>query len=351
VKSGGSVLGFVVGLPVLFLVILLGAVVVLADGAAASCNPTGGPSSSVSIDPATVPDIEVAGFSGEQLVNAAYIIKAGRDLDLGVRDQTIGVMTAIGESTLRVLDHGDAVGPDSRGLFQQRANGAWGSEADRMDPYISATNFFRAMVKIEDRDSLAPTMVAHRTQINADPFHYEPFWPAAVAIVEALAGVDTGLSGDAGDQVCASEGTTPGQVSLTGWAVPGEGPITSRFGPRVHPIHGELRLHAGIDLAAGGCGGPIWAAQSGRVTFSGLDPAGTGLIKLDHGLGVETWYIHMYQQDLLVTVGEAVEAGQQIARTGNTGGSTGCHLHYEVHLNGQAVDPEPYMREAGAPLG
>ena len=350
-KSGGVVVGLVVGLPAAFLALLLGVVVLMADGAAASCNPTSGPSSSVTIDPATVPDIEVAGYSGEQLVNAAHIIQAGKGLDLGVRDQTIGVMTAMGESTLRVLDHGDAVGPDSRGLFQQRDNGAWGSYADRMDPYTSATNFFRVLQGLEDRDALPPTIVAHRVQVNADPFHYERYWAGAVEIVEALAGVETGLNADAGDQVCAGESTTQGQVSLTGWAIPGEGPITSDFGVRFHPVYNEQRLHAGTDLAAGGCGGPIWAAQNGRVTFSGLDPAGTGVIKLDHGNGVETWYVHMYPQDLLVDVGDDVEAGQQIARTGNTGGSTGCHLHYEVHLDGQAVDPVPYMRDAGAPLG
>jgi hypothetical protein len=97
-------------------------------------------------------------------------------------------MTAMGESSLRVLDRGDAVGPDSRGLFQQRDNGAWGSYADRMDPITSATNFFRALQEVRDWRSLRPTIAAHRTQRNADPEHYERYWEPAVAVVSALAG-------------------------------------------------------------------------------------------------------------------------------------------------------------------
>ena len=86
-------------------------------------------------DPGNIPAEAVAGYGKEQLQNARYIMHAAYRLGLTVRDQTIGVMTAMGESSLRVLDHGDAVGPDSRGLFQQRANGAWGSYEDRIDPH------------------------------------------------------------------------------------------------------------------------------------------------------------------------------------------------------------------------
>ena len=82
---------------------------------------------------------KVDGYSIEQLQNAAAIMGAGKALDLSVKGQMISVMVSLGESGLRVLDYGDGPGPDSRGLFQQRDNGAWGSYADRMDPTISAT--------------------------------------------------------------------------------------------------------------------------------------------------------------------------------------------------------------------
>ena len=119
----------------------------------------------------------------EQRANAAAIIDAGRALNLSARDQAIGVMTAMGESSLTVVDRGDDAGPDSRGLFQQRANGAWGTYADRMDPTISATNFFTALAGVTGRESMEPTLVAHAVQRNADPSHYARYWDAAVAMV------------------------------------------------------------------------------------------------------------------------------------------------------------------------
>lgn len=124
----------------------------------------------------------------EQVANATAIVRAGRAMGLSVRDQTIGVMTALGESSLTVLNHGDVAGPDSRGLFQQRANGAWGTLADRMDPTVSATNFFAALTRVQGRDGMDPTLVAHAVQRNADPQHYAKYWNAAVALVGQVAG-------------------------------------------------------------------------------------------------------------------------------------------------------------------
>jgi hypothetical protein len=125
----------------------------------------------------------VTGYTAEQVGNAASIVDAGRALGLSVRDQTIGVMTALGESSLTVVDHGDVAGPDSRGLFQQRANGAWGSLADRMDPTTSATSFFAALTAVTGREAMEPTRVAHAVQRNADPNFYAKYWDAAVALV------------------------------------------------------------------------------------------------------------------------------------------------------------------------
>ncbi|RYV51160.1 hypothetical protein [Pengzhenrongella frigida] len=133
--------------------------------------------------------VAVGSYRPEQVANAAAIVRAGRAMGLSVRDQTIGVMTALGESSLTVADHGDVAGPDSRGLFQQRANGAWGSMADRMDPTVSATNFFTALTAVEGRDGMAPTLVAHAVQRNADPQHYAKYWDDAVALVGRLSAV------------------------------------------------------------------------------------------------------------------------------------------------------------------
>lgn len=178
----GLAVGALFMAPVLVAALLVGFTLV---SSAAACAPAG---AAAVTDPGNVPDGPIAGFGHPQLVNAAWIMKAAADLGLSLRDQRIGVMTAIGESSLEVLDYGDAAGPDSRGLFQQRANGAWGSLADRMDPYISATNFYKALVKIGNRDTLQPTIAAHRVQGNADPYHYQPFWTPATKIVAALGG-------------------------------------------------------------------------------------------------------------------------------------------------------------------
>ncbi|MDY0830104.1 peptidase M23 [Microbacterium sp. BG28] len=150
----------------------------------------------------------IAGYGSGQLANACTILAAGRDLGFDERDQTIAIMTAMGESSLRNLDYGDwetsgVTNPDgspttSIGLFQQQDS--WGSREERLDPYTAATIFFRAMAeRVPDRGALDPTQVAHATQINADPLHYARFWDRAVRVVAALNG--TPRAGDRTDGI------------------------------------------------------------------------------------------------------------------------------------------------------
>ncbi len=290
----------------------------------------------------------VAGYSGEQLVNAALVINGGQALGLPLQAQLIAVMTAMGESGLRVLDYGDAAGPDSRGLFQQRSNGAWGSYADRMDPTISARNFYAALIRVDGWQTLPPTIAAHRTQRNADPFHYERYWPAAVQVVEALSGASV-TSGGGGDVTSAACAPAPsGAAAATGWIKPAVGPVTSGFGYRIHPITGVRKFHAGIDIGAP-CRAPIYAAAAGVVISAGPASGYGNLIAVDHGGGIVTRYGHMYNDGLLVRVGDRVGAGQQIARIGSFGLSTGCHLHFEVMQDGAFVDPSSVLAAQGVP--
>lgn len=150
----------------------------------------------VAVNPSAVPPLNVAGYDREQLVNAAVIVDVGNQLGLGPRDQAIAVMTAMGESSLRNIDYGDwetsgRTNPDgsptsSVGLFQQQA--WWGTTDERMDPATSARLFYDALVrKVPGRDALAPTVVAHRVQVNDDEGHYAAYWEDAVAVVAALA--------------------------------------------------------------------------------------------------------------------------------------------------------------------
>jgi murein DD-endopeptidase MepM/ murein hydrolase activator NlpD len=117
--------------------------------------------------------------------------------------------------------------------------------------------------------------------------------------------------------------------------------LTSGFGMRQHPLLGVVREHSGIDLAAP-LGSPIYATSDGIVSTANWR-GGYGLfVSLDHGGGVQTRYGHMSQ--LNVTAGQQVHKGDVIGRVGSTGLSTGPHLHYEIRLNGQAVNPLPYLK-------
>lgn len=153
-------------------------------------------------DTCRIDTIAASELDTEQVANATTIVSAGRDLGLTVRDQTIAVMTAMGESSLRNLDYGDwetrgVTNPDgsrttSIGLFQQQDN--WGTRDERLDPYTAATLFYRALVdRVPDRDTVAPTLVAHRVQINQDADHYAPYWAPAVRMVDSITGTTSGL--------------------------------------------------------------------------------------------------------------------------------------------------------------
>jgi len=121
---------------------------------------------------------------------------------------------------------------------------------------------------------------------------------------------------------------------------PTKGWLTSRFGTRISPFTNQKQFHAGIDIA-GERGTDIVAPAQGKVVFSGSrGPLGKSII-IDHGYGVRTQYGH--GDDLYVKTGDTVQRGQRIAALGNTGRSTGPHLHYVVEVKGKAVNPLDYI--------
>lgn len=470
----------ILALPLILIGSVLGGVILLAGSTppTPACDAAG---PAIAIDPSSVPAGPIAGYDHDQLVNAAHVMLAAQKLGLTARDQRIGVMTAMGESGLRILDYGDAVGPDSRGLFQQRANGAWGSHADRMNAATSATNFFKVLRTIPGRDIMLPTLVAHAVQRNADPYHYERWWERAGLVVEALAGVEPvggmrapneggedqsryGLgavqdvtrtvantlgpefgfktiggyrasnsrdpeghpSGWALDFMTndipdgratgqrlanyltanaksvglkyviweqrvwslaredegwrpmedrgsatqnhmdhvhlsldpAAEGVMPAsgcqagathQQGSTGWTRPSDGPLGSPYGWRVHPVYHTRKHHYGQDMGPG-CNAPIWTVKDGLVITAGRSGGFGHLIEVDHGNGVVSRYGHMYSDGVLARVGDQVTSGQQVGRIGSDGVSTGCHLHFEVRINGQNVDPMAFLRQNGVDI-
>jgi murein DD-endopeptidase MepM/ murein hydrolase activator NlpD len=129
------------------------------------------------------------------------------------------------------------------------------------------------------------------------------------------------------------------EASLSGRPV-ARGWMSSRFGHRTDPFTGRLSSHRGVDFAAK-AGTEVFATGAGVVTFSGDRWAYGNLVEINHGNGLTTRYAH--NQDLLVSTGDIVRAGDVIATVGSTGRSTGPHVHYEVLRNGQHINPEPFL--------
>lgn len=322
-------------------------------------------------------DGSVLPLNQTQLRNAATIIAVAGDLGIDVEGQAVSLMTALAESKL--IRYGSTVYPgseteadtddsgspyvgsdhDSVGLFQQRPQTGWGTWRELLDAEYSARAFFGGpdgpnsygsgseppgLLDI-DRQGLTLGQQAQAVQRSAFPTAYDPYEQAAYELLEILGGV-----------TCSGAG----QVSATGWARPTDPSvgITSVFGCRVPPpTSGVAAFHFGVDFA-GPEGSPIYAAADGVVVYAGAPtPWHSGyVIIIDHGGGLYTEYNHMYSNGLLVSVGESVAGGQQIAKIGNAGNSTGPHLHFSMmtmdgdplHPSYESfIDPVPVFIENG----
>lgn len=124
---------------------------------------------------------------------------------------------------------------------------------------------------------------------------------------------------------------------------PTDGSISSGFGYRTYP---DVGFHTGVDVV-NYYGAPIYATAAGTVTFAGWDGGFGEKVEIDHGNGYVTWYGH--NSALLVSPGDFVHKGQQIARLGSTGFVTGPHVHYEVHQYGRPIDPVPFLSGSVGP--
>jgi murein DD-endopeptidase MepM/ murein hydrolase activator NlpD len=130
----------------------------------------------------------------------------------------------------------------------------------------------------------------------------------------------------------------PAASSTRSWRSRGNYAITSRYGYRRNPVSGQYRVHAGVDLAARN-GTAILAASPGRVRHAGWRGGYGLLVEVEHAGGLTTRYGHLSR--IAVVVGQAIAKGTLIGFVGSTGNSTGPHLHYEVRVGGQAVNPLP----------
>lgn len=160
------------------------------------------------------------------------------------------------------------------------------------------------------------------------------------AEVKAVGGEDFALE---------NENEVPENVCVGSYSVnrkmilPLEGEVTSEFGTRLHPVDGDLRFHAGIDIAAP-MGTPIYAPYEGEVIKATYDQWNGYHIKLQHENDIMTVFCHC--EKLNVKKGDTVSAGQIIATVGSTGSSTGPHLHFEFRINNKSYDPSVVLDEA-----
>ncbi len=152
----------------------------------------------------------------------------------------------------------------------------------------------------------------------------------------------------AGTQVSVTA-ASPAEVAAAMAVIPAFLPVktireSSDFGYRADPINHRGAMHMGVDMM-GSKGEPIYAAANGVVARAGGMSGYGNLIELRHAKGVDTRYGHLSR--ILVKAGESVRQGQIIGLMGSTGRSTGTHLHYEVRIDGNAVNPEPFLAAAG----
>ncbi|MHA7189225.1 M23 family metallopeptidase [Arthrobacter sp. MDT2-16] len=170
--------------------------------------------------------------------------------------------------------------------------------------------------------------------------------PANVTVdfgLETAGPATEGIAPSIADARALSGSLTPAAEERTAFSVPVENPVlASTFGYRVDPMGGSgSELHTGLDYASA-CGTPVNAADAGTVVDSGWHAHGGGQrIVIDHGDGLKTTYNHLGV--LEVPAGTAVQRGQLLGAVGSTGNSTGCHLHFEVLVDDEKADPQPWL--------
>jgi murein DD-endopeptidase MepM/ murein hydrolase activator NlpD len=205
-----------------------------------------------------------------------------------------------------------------------------------------------ALQEQQDKDA---TLQAQLATLTSNKIHTEAEYGEGVRVREAAAAALRKKQAEEAAAAAAAGGGGGAGVQISGdWARPASGQISSNYGGRVAPCSGCSSFHEGVDVAAG-CGAPIYAAHAGSVAYAGLYGGYGNYIRINHGGGITTAYGHIVDGGILVRSGQQVAVGQVIARVGSTGHSTGCHLHFEVRINGTPTNPVSFMSARGISLG
>lgn len=187
------------------------------------------------------------------------------------------------------------------------------------------------------KDTTAQTVAGYQAGVEAEAKARREREAAERAAAAAAAAAGGGGGGGGGSQ------------GSGGWCRPHGGGKSSGYGPRSVQCGSNgcsSSFHYGTDFA-NGCGSPIYAANSGTVDYAGGNGGYGNYIRIQHGGGIGTGYAHIRDGGILVRSGQRVNSGQVIAYAGNTGRSFGCHLHFEVYVNGGAVNPVAFLADRG----
>lgn len=186
--------------------------------------------------------------------------------------------------------------------------------------------------------------------LNEQLDHQAELQQQLVVLKEKRAATEADYLAGVRERIGSGASLEAGEISLSGWVRPAAGPITDNFGYRVSPTSGASTYHQGTDIGAY-CGAPIYAASGGTVVYAGWNGGYGNFVLIDHGGGVQTAYGHIVSGGILVSYGQSVDVGQQIAQVGTTGTSTGCHLHLEVRIGGVARDAVTWFAGEGIRIG
>lgn len=192
---------------------------------------------------------------------------------------------------------------------------------------------------------------AARAAVEAQQEYQNQLQAQLVVLTQRRAATEADYLAGVRARIAAAAQLGAGEISASGWARPSGGRITSGFGYRADPFGGGgTTYHHGVDLGPG-CSAPIYASHGGTVVYAGWKGVYGYYVEINHGGGVRTAYGHIQSGGILVSMGQSVDVGQQIAKVGSTGGSTACHLHFGVLINGVVTNPVTYLRNQGITLG
>lgn len=254
----------------------------------------------------------------------------------------LGNMTKLGERSTQIYDAAKAAQNEAKSLADQAAVAK--TEREKLkaeaDAAMQAAVAAQAVVqqKLDDNRTDLLTMKAQLAALQDETARTTAAYEQGVA--EALRRAQ---------EEAAQRGIA---VSDSGWTFPADGRIVDYFGPRepvLTPNGWSSSFHHGIDIGAG-CDSPIYATSGGTVTYTGWYGGYGNFIQIDHGAGISSAYGHIVDGGIIVSVGEDVAPGQQIAYVGTTGNSTGCHLHFEIREDGSAIDPVPFLQDRGVAI-